>query len=127
MSSHIRDRKIDEFLTIMKRFIANIPYELHMKGERYYQNIFYFIFTLIGLRLNAEVHTNIGRIDAVLELKDDIFIFEMKLDKSAEEALKQIKERKYYEKYDKDKFKIYKVGVNFSTKDRNLDGWIIES
>ncbi|MBV7327774.1 PD-(D/E)XK nuclease domain-containing protein [Chloroflexi bacterium TSY] len=68
-------------------------------SEKYYQTIFYLIFLMIGIQTHAEVKTNRGRIDAVVELANQIFIFEFKLDGTAKAALKQIKETEYYRKY----------------------------
>ncbi|MEZ4661838.1 MAG: AAA family ATPase [Caldilineaceae bacterium] len=75
---------LDRFFGLLQVFFANVPYQIHLKYEKYYQTIFYLIFKLIGLRIDAEVETNVGRIDAVVEVADHIFLFEFKLDKSAE-------------------------------------------
>jgi len=102
-----------------------IPYELHMPGEKYYQNIFYLVFTLIGLQLHAEVHTNRGRIDAVIEGKDWILIFELKVDKSAQEALEQIKKKGYAEPYMSQQKTIYLIGLNFNAAERNVGEYVV--
>ena len=99
IATALKKQSFDAFFQLLKGFLAGIPYELHMPGEKYYQNIFYLVFTLVGLRLNAEVHTNRGRIDAVIESKDWILIFELKVDKSAQEALEQIKTKGYADQY----------------------------
>jgi len=57
---------------ILAVFFANIPYDLYIKHEKYYHTIFYILFILIGFRTTAEVQTNDGRIDAVIELTDQI-------------------------------------------------------
>ena len=70
---------------------------------------------------NAEDVTNRGRIDISVKVKDDLYyIIELKLDESAEEALKQIKGKKYYEKYEKKENTIHLLGINFSSKERNI-------
>ena len=97
-----------------------------MPGEKYYQNIFYFVFNLVGFRLNAEVHTNRGRIDAVIEGKDNILIFELKVDKSAQEALEQIKTKGYADQYKPQKKAIYLIGINFDSEKRNVDDYVVE-
>jgi Predicted AAA-ATPase/PD-(D/E)XK nuclease superfamily len=118
--------EFERFFEILKNFLVNIPYELHIKSERYYQNVFYFIFTLIGVELNIEVHTNVGRIDAVIEFKDKIIIFEFKLDQTAEIALQQIHDKKYADKYRALKKPIHLLGVSFSTSERNVVDWKTE-
>ncbi|HNH07220.1 MAG TPA: PD-(D/E)XK nuclease domain-containing protein [Leptospiraceae bacterium] len=91
----------ESFFTILRSIFANIDYDLHIPQEKYYQTVFYLIFTLIGLRVSAEVlvlsrveaKTNIGRIDAVIKDRE-IFLFEFKFSGTKEDALAQIKKNK---------------------------------
>jgi hypothetical protein len=122
----LKKKDLKKFFEIMGIFFANIPYDLQIKREKYFQTIFYLIFKLIGLKVEAEVRTNIGRIDTVVELADSIFIFEFKLAGSAEKALKQIKEREYYQKYRMQGKELYLVGVNFEMEKRALKEWKVE-
>ena len=126
IATTLKKQSFDAFFQLLKGFLAGIPYELHMPGEKYYQNIFYLVFTLVGLRLNAEVHTNRGRIDAVIESKDWILIFELKLDKSAQEALEQIKTKGYADQYKPQQKAIYLIGLNFNSAERNVSEFIVE-
>jgi ATP-dependent exoDNAse (exonuclease V) beta subunit len=119
-------QNFEPFFQLLNGFLASIPYDLHMTGEKYYQNIFYFVFTLVGLRLNAEVHTSRGRIDAVIEDKDNILIFEFKVDKSAQDALEQIKARGYADQYKPQKKAIYLIGINFNSLERNVSEYVVE-
>lgn len=114
---------LEEFFTKLKIFFSGIPYDMHVAKEKYYQTIFYVIAKLIGLDTQLEVKTNIGRIDMVVSTDKLVYIFEFKIDSSAEEALKQINNEKYFEKYlDKEK-KLILVGVNFDTRERNISEW----
>lgn len=79
----------------MKSFLAGIPYDLENKSEKHFQTIIYLIFSLLGYYTQAEVKSAIGRADAVCRTKDRIYVFEFKVDGSAEEALKQIDEKGY--------------------------------
>ncbi|CAK8725097.1 AAA-ATPase-like domain-containing protein [Candidatus Electrothrix laxa] len=115
--------ELEEFFTILDVFFANIDYQLHLKYEKYYQTIFYLIFLLLGLRVEAEVETNKGRIDAVVELKEAIFLFEFKLDGNADEALRQIITREYYQKYSLKEKPVTLVGVNFDSRKRGVAEW----
>ncbi|MBO4490112.1 MAG: AAA family ATPase [Lentisphaeria bacterium] len=81
----------------MEVFFAGISYEVHHKNESNFQNIFFAIFRLLGIRIKAEEHTNDGRIDAVAVTKKYVFIFEFKLDND-DSALSQIKEKEYYKR-----------------------------
>ncbi len=122
----IRSGDIETALETMKGFFCEIPYDITLKHEKYYQTIFYSLFTLVGVRVKAEVKTNAGRIDAVVETAQTIFIFEFKLHDTAETAMKQIKEKKYYEKYLSSGKEIKLIGAAFDQETRNLEKWIIE-
>jgi hypothetical protein len=111
------------FFDTLRIFFANIPYDLHINKEKYYQTVFYLVFSLIGLKVEAEVKTNKGRIDAVV-IDKDIHIFEFKFDGDKDTALKQIKDKKYYEKYQGAGKNIYLIGATFV--DRNVGEWIVE-
>ena len=107
---------------IMEVFFAGIPYTAHKKQEATFQTIFFSIFRLLGLYVEAESTTNDGRIDAVVQTDDAIFIFEFKLDNDPT-ALEQIRQKEYFKKYLLDKREIYIVGVNFDSLKGNLVGW----
>ena len=111
------------FFTVLDAFFANIDYDLHIKQEKYYQTIFYLIFLLLGLRIHAEVKTNQGRIDAVVETDTHIIIFEFKLDDSAMNALQQIKDTAYYQKYGLRGKRLILIGVNFDSTQRQVSEW----
>lgn len=118
---------LDEFFDVLQVFFAQVPYNLQLKQEKYYQTIFYLIFTLIGLRVSAEVTTNRGRIDTVIELAEVIYLFEFKLNGSAEEALAQIKTSKYYERYQRQGKPLHLVGANFDWQQRQVGEWRVET
>lgn len=103
-------------------FCAGIPYDTHKKHESTFQTIFFSIFRLVGIYIEAESATNDGRIDAVALTDDAIYVFEFKLDNDPT-ALAQIKEKEYYKKYLLDKRDIVLVGVNFDATKGNPVGW----
>lgn len=116
-------KAVDRFFLVLQTFFANIDYSLYIQQEKYYQTIFYLIFMMLGFRAEAEVQTNQGRIDAVVELQDHIFIFEFKLDGSEEEALQQIKDREYYQKYQLKGKPMTLIGANFASAQRQVVKW----
>ncbi|MDA0322864.1 MAG: PD-(D/E)XK nuclease domain-containing protein [Verrucomicrobia bacterium] len=81
---------------------------------------------LIGAMIEAEVSTSIGRIDAVVKTRTDIFIFEFKLRDTAEAAMRQIREKRYFVPYLDDGRRITLVGAAFDPGTRNLGKWLIE-
>ena len=106
----------------MESFFAGIPYDVHKKQEATFQGIFFSVFRLLGVYIEAESETNDGRIDAVVQTQKAIYIFEFKLDNDPT-ALSQIKEKEYFKKYLLDNRDIYIIGVNFDSVKGNLVGW----
>ena len=106
----------------MESFFAGIPYDVHKKQEATFQGIFFSVFRLLGVYIEAESETNDGRIDAVVQTPKAIYIFEFKLDNDPT-ALSQIKEKEYFKKYLLDNRDIYIIGVNFDSVKGNLIGW----
>ncbi|MFN8579211.1 MAG: PD-(D/E)XK nuclease domain-containing protein [Candidatus Sericytochromatia bacterium] len=127
LTEKIQENDLSGFFDIFKyRVFAEIPNEIFMSDkEKYYHTIIYLVLTLIGVRINVEISTNIGRIDAVIETNDNIYVFEFKMN-STKKALKQIEEKKYYEKYILKNKPIYLVGVSFDSKLRNIKEWLIK-
>ncbi|MGL4520404.1 MAG: ATP-binding protein [Phocaeicola sp.] len=122
----LMEQNIEGCLLRMQTFFAEIPYVLENKSEKHYQTMFYLLFRLMGQFVEAEVYTATGRIDAMLALKDGIYLFEFKVDQSAQVALDQIEAKNYAMKYQLDGRPIYKIGVNFSSKERTLTEWIVK-
>jgi Predicted AAA-ATPase/PD-(D/E)XK nuclease superfamily len=110
-------KKLQELLT---SFYAAIPYTIKIDAEKYYQTIFYITLKLIGADIIVEQPTNIGRIDAVIQTKNTIFVIEMKINASAESALQQIKNKKYYQPYETLGKHIILVGIAFDTTLNNI-------
>ncbi len=120
----LKNNDINSALERMQSFLAGIPYDLENKSEKHFQTIIYLIFSLLGYYTRAEVKSAVGRADAVCRIVDRIYVFEFKVDGSAEEALRQIDEKGYLIPYRADaSTELVKVGVNISTATRTLDGW----
>lgn len=122
----LRNGDVNAFLTRLNCFFADFPYELNSKTERHYQVVFYLVFKLMGQFTQAEVRTAIGRADAVVKTSDYIYVFEFKLEGTAEEALRQIDEKGYMLPYNIDGRKLIKVGVSFDAEKRNLGKWLLK-
>lgn len=115
----------DSFLTRLQAFFADFPYELNVKTERHYQVVFYLVFKLMGQFTQAEVKSAKGRADAVVKTPKYIYVFEFKLNDTAEEALKQIEEKGYLIPYQADSREVVKLGVEFSAEERNISRWLV--
>jgi len=119
----LRSRDLKQFFTILNVIFAHIDYDLQIKREKYYQTIFYMLFLLLGMRATAETKTSQGRIDAVIELEQDIYIFEFKLGQPASKALQQTKDKDYAAKYRLHGKTITLVGAGFSYEERKVVDW----
>ena len=118
---------LEGFLREIKSLFASIPSHIFIGDrEAYYHSIIYLILKLAGAEVRCEDITNTGRIDAVLETGNKIYIMEFKLG-SENEALKQIKEMKYYEKYLAEGKEIVLLGVGFDLKQRNIGNYLTET
>ncbi|MBT4922481.1 MAG: ATP-binding protein [Rickettsiales bacterium] len=127
LQASLGSEDLETYFETLQIFFANIPYNIQVGNrERYYQSIFYVIHQLLGYRIKVEVTTNIGRLDAVIELEDKIYIFEFKLNGTKEEALAQIKTKKYYQPYEGQNKEIILVGVEFNQDERNIAGFVLE-
>ena len=117
---------VEAFLNRMEAFFADFPYELNTKTERHYQVVFYLVFKLMGQFTDVEVRSSRGRADAVVRTLQYIYVFEFKLNGTAEEALQQIDDKGYLIPYQADGRKLIKIGVEFSAEKRNLNRWLTE-
>ncbi|MBR4664433.1 MAG: AAA family ATPase, partial [Lentisphaeria bacterium] len=115
---------VDGIMEAMKVFFAKVPYDVHLKDENNFHLLFFSIFMLLGISIEAESRTNEGRIDAVASNEGFVFVFEFKLDKTKELALDQIKDRDYCRRYLHSGRKIFLVGVNFDMERGQIQDWI---
>lgn len=124
--NELREGDVSAFLTRLKSFFADFSYELSEEKERYYQVVFYLVFKLMGQFTEAEVRSARGRADAVVKTSKYIYVFEFKLNGTAEQALQQIDDKGYLIPYLSDEREIVKVGVEFSAETRNLSRWLVK-
>ncbi len=118
--------EVERFVQEMKILFASIPYHIFI-GEReaYYHSIIYLALSLAGAAVNPEEPTNTGRIDAAVETEKQIYIMEFKIG-SAQEAMAQIKKKKYYEKYLSKGKEVILMGIGFDAEQRNIGNYILE-
>ena len=114
----------------MQTFLSTLPYDHHETKpslkEKHYHSMFYIIFSLLGNNIKSEVKTALGRIDAVVETHSHVYVFELKLDGSAQTAIEQIKSKGYMRPYERSGKQLTAVGVNFSSEQRTISDWKIQ-
>ncbi len=127
LQTALEENNVESFIKTMKIFYANIPYIAQDKQkEQDYQLLFYAMLKLLGFTIVVEEPTNIGRIDAVITMNDYIYVIELKVDKLAKLALRQIEDKKYYEKFMRSGKKLVAVGINFDSKEKNISGFEVK-
>lgn len=117
---------IEGAMVRLKAFLASISNRLSNKNERDFQTVFYLIFNLMGAHMRVEEESAIGRADAVVHMPEAVYVFELKYDGSAEEAMRQIDNKGYLIPYSADGKRLYKIGVNFSSEQRTINEWVIK-
>jgi uncharacterized protein YjbK len=124
----LKSGEIDEAMTYLRDYLSEIPNILHNKTEKHFQTILYVMFTWLGFYTETEVCTATGRIDVVIKNQKNIFVLELKVDGSAEDALNQINSKNYPIAYKYDGREVVKIGVNISTVKnvRTITEWRVE-
>ena len=117
----------DSFFHRLQSFFADTTYEVIRNQELHYENVLFIVFKLVGFYTKVEYHTNNGRVDLILQTDKFIYIMEFKLNGTAEEALQQINDKRYALPFEADGRKLFKIGINFSEKTRNIEKWVVES
>ena len=83
--------------------------------------------SLFVSRLHSPLCALIPRIDLLVETAQFIYLMELKLDKTAAEAMQQIDSKEYTLQYEMGQKKLFKIGINFNTQQCNVDDWKVES
>lgn len=117
--------RAEQFMQRLDSLFSSGDYRVVGDAELYFQNAVWVIFKMIGFYVEVERHTTDGRMDMFIKTKDYIYILEFKLDKTADEALRQIEEKQYAKPFEHDVRHLFKIGINFSTQTRRIDGWKI--
>ena len=125
----MRKGELDRLRELFTSFLSSIPYTMRRKEdererERYFHYTFYLIFRLVSVyTVYTEKAQSQGRVDCIVETPDYIYIFEFKLDGTADEALAQIEEKGYARPYSADSRQLYKIGVSFSSATGTVEEW----
>ena len=126
----LQDNDFKGFISGLKAIFSSIPYNNYAKNiiaqyEGYYCSVVFTYLSALGYQIIAEDTTNKGRIDLTIIMDGHIAIIEFKVD-SKQKPIKQIKEKKYYEKYMHGKNDIYLIGINFDSNEKNIINYDIE-
>jgi hypothetical protein len=132
LHQYLAQDDIAQFIETVNAILASIPYT-QIQGqatpegnETYYHTVFYLMVAASGVLVHSEVLSAHGRMDMAVEFKDKVFVTELKCNQTAEQAIRQIREKRYHQKYLQSDRKIYLLGINFSTKERAIADWRLE-
>ena len=128
MALFIGKRNMDGALHLLQDFLGTVPYCNVTNYEGHYQQMLFIIFTLLtNYLVDVEVHTPRGRVDIVLLTKTDLYVVELKLNKSAQAAMQQINLKNYRQRFALCGLPITKVGINFDSTQGTIEDWVIEA
>lgn len=113
---------VSGFITIFQGVFAAIPHHLFLPQEAYYHSVVYLVLRLLGFTVHAEWPTNLGRIDAVLELDDVVYILEFKMS-TGTIALEQIRDKQYHQPFVGSGKRVILLGIAFDPAQRNIVDW----
>lgn len=127
LSKYLHENKLDKVMELIHGLFKSIPNQLFIANrEAYFHSIIFLAFSLLGIYIKAEVNSSAGRLDALVQTPERIFIFEFKLHDSPENALQQIKVRDYAAAFRYLNKDIIGIGVQFSEKDKGVHAWTSE-
>lgn len=131
ISEGLLDDDIDRALTAAQTFFASIPYQSDTlkdapTSEGHFTAMLYVMFSFLNRYVYTQVRTAKGRMDILLKTDTAIYVMELKINGSVDDALQQINDKGYTIPYEADGRKVVKVGINFSTEDRTIKEWKVE-
>lgn len=128
LQNFIRDLALgnaEEFMIRMRSLFAMLGSESESQKEVHFQNIMTIFINMLGFKATTEVHSSQGRSDVEIQTPQYIYILELKVGKSAEEALAQIHNKGYADKYGADPREKILIGINLSPTTRTVSDWKI--
>ena len=126
MSALIRRGNMDGALEMLQAFLDTVPYCQGANTEGHYQQMMYVIFSILNHYVDVEVRTPHGRVDMVLRTATHLYLFELKLNKDAATAMRQIDLKQYPKRFMQCGLPIVKVGINFDVEKHNITDWTVE-
>ena len=126
MNRLLRQDDLDGMLRLLQQYLLTIPQCDNTNYEGHYQQLLFVIFSLLGEYVDVEVRTATGRVDMVMQAFGRLYLFELKLNRSAAAAMQQINLNDYPARFSQCGLPIVKVGINFDTATRTLSDWVIE-
>ena len=133
IAAAVFDGNLSDALAALRSYIAKIPYDIitkedwddKEKHESFYKLLFYMVFSMLNSTVDTEVKSILGRADVVIKTKTNVFVLELKVDDSVENALAQIDSKGYAIPYEAEGRTVTKCGICISSEARNITHWRI--
>lgn len=126
MAQLIVNDDVDSALSLLQKFLQTVPYCDNASSEGHYQQVMFIVFSLLSNYIaDVEVRTPSGRVDMVMRTNKALYLFELKMNKSAAAAMKQIDLKDYPARFAMCGLPIVKVGINFDDERRTISDWEI--
>ncbi len=116
----LENNNLESFAQTIRALLTTIPSNLHIEREAYYHSLIQLLCTVLGFDTRCDVATSKGRIDLVISTEKYLYVIELKFNESAQKALEQIHDRKYYEKYLTSEKEVVLVGMALNYKEKEL-------
>ena len=132
ISEAFLDDDVDKALSAARSFFAGIPYQEGTlkdapQTEGHFTAMLYVMFSFLNRYVFSQVRSGKGRLDILVETQKTVYVMELKMDGSVDEALQQIDDKGYAIPYEADGRRIVKVGINFSSKERTIKEWKVRA
>lgn len=146
----LQTQNVEAFINALKSVIGSIPHTLFLPQEAYYHSVVYLALRLLGFKVEVERLNNLGRLDAVLQLRDVVYILEFKMNEPqpkprkrstpkgagakptapkltpAQTAIEQIRDKQYDLPFRNQGKTILLLGIAFDQESRNMIDWKME-
>jgi hypothetical protein len=128
LHQYLAQEDLEQFIETANAILSAIPYpQIGGQDEPYYHTVFYLMLSASGVLVHTQPLSSHGRVDIAVEFKDKVYVVELKCNQSAAEALRQIRQKRYGEKYAQSGRKILLLGINFDTHERTIKDWRLET
>lgn len=131
------DNDLARVKLIINTLFSDVPAQLYSSdkedkrrelilSERFFHSVIHLIFKYLGIFINSEVSTSMGRADSIVETETHVYVFEFKYNRSGKAAMTQLIKNNYADKYRLSGKKRIGIGVNFSHLTRQINGWQVK-
>lgn len=121
LRSALNNGNVEELVSILRKLFASVPYQIHLKDEKFYHALIQTAFMAAGVTAQSEYSTSHGRADMIVTAAKFLYVIELKFNQPAELALQQIKDRRYYEQFSGQGKAIILLGISFAREPKNFD------